>query len=237
MKRFHTFALLLALALGIVSEWLCFPILDGENQSDIFLGLKSIDYPEAYCLWFHSWPERLLGQIANPSPDFENSSYSRTFYVVAALQWALLYYLLFLLLRFFYRQTNPRILKITLAAPIVLLLVTLHYKLHSDFTEYPRMKGDIEMLAETAGRLRAEKDFNSGILRKFVFCGTNSTEKYLGTNSGPFQIWNPSFIDKPYEISRFAFDWELYGYNQMMQKKYRSSLKQTNTAPSLVSPP
>jgi hypothetical protein len=137
-----------------------------------------------------------------------------------------------LVLRFFYRQTNPRILKIALAAAIVLLFVTLHYKLHSDFSEHPRMEGDIEMLAETAGGLRAEKDFNSGMLRKFVFYGTNSTEKYMGTNSGPFQIWNPYFVDKPYDISRFALGWELYGYNQMMQKKYRDSLRQTNTPPS-----
>lgn len=233
MKRFHTFALLLALALGIVSEWFCFPILDGYNQSNIFLGLKSIDYPEAYCLWFHSWIDGLLGSYSvNHSELFSQLPESPAFHLIAVFQWTLLYYLIFLLFRFFYHQTNPRILKITLVASIVLLLVTLHYKLHSDFTEYPRMKGDIEMLADRAGRLRAEKDFNSGMLRKFVFYGTNSTEKYMGTNSGPFQIWNPYFVDKPYDISRFALDWELYGYNQMMQKKYGDSLRQTNTPPS-----
>jgi hypothetical protein len=232
MKRLHTYALLLAFALGIVSEWFCFPILDGDNQSNIFLGLKSIDYPEAYCFWFHSWPDRLLGEYANHSDSFPDLPQSPAFHAVAMLQWAFLYYLLFLVLRFFYHQTNPRILKITLVASIVLLLVTLHYKFHSDFTEYPRMKGDIEMLAETAGRLRAERDFNSGMLRKFVFYGTNSTEKYMGTNSGPFQIWNPYFVDKPYDISRFALGWKLYGYNQMMQKKYRDSLRQTNTPAS-----
>ena len=218
MKRFHTFALLLALALGIVSEWFCFPILDDGNQSNLFLGLKSIDYPEAYCLWFHSWPDRLLGEYANHSDSFPDLPQSPAFHAVAMLQWALLYYLLFLVLRLFYRQINPRLLKLSLVASIFLLLATLHYKLHSDFLEHPRMEGDIVMLAETAGRLRAEKDFNSGMLRKFVFCGTNSTEKYMGTNSGPFQIWNPSFDDKPYNISRFALGWEINGYNQLMQK-------------------
>jgi hypothetical protein len=54
----------------------------------------------------------------------------------------------------------------------------------------------------------------------------------MGTNSGPFQIWNPSFDDKPYNISRFALGWEINGYNQLMQKKYRDSLRQTNTSAS-----
>jgi hypothetical protein len=109
MKRFYIHALLLAFALGIASEWFCFPILDGDNQSNIFLGLKSIDYPEAYCLWFHSWPDRLLGEYANHSDFFPDLPQSPAFHAVAMLQWALLYYLLFLVLRFFYHQTNPRI--------------------------------------------------------------------------------------------------------------------------------
>lgn len=229
MKRFHTYVLLLAFALGVVTEWLCFPILDTDNQSNIFLGLKSVDYPEAYCLWLHSWIDNFLGSDSvNHSQLFSNFPESPTFHLIAVFQWTLLYYLIFLFFHFFYRQTNPRILKIALAVAIVLLFATLHCKLHSDYTEYPRMKGDAEMLAETVGRLRAEKDFNSGMLRKFVFYGTNSTEKYLGTNSGPFQMWSPNFVDQPYEVSSFAFDWQLYGYNQMMQKKYRDSLRHPN---------
>lgn len=228
MKRFHIYVLLVTLALGIVCEWFSFPILDSENQSNIFLGLKSISYPEAYCFWFHSWTDRLLGDFAISSPNFEQLSYSPTFYIVAALQWALLFYFLFLIIRFYYCQKNLVILKLTLIASIVFLLVTLHYKLQSDFSKYPRMKGDIEMLAETVGRLRAEKDFDAGKLRNFIFYGTNSTEIFLGTNSGPFQLWSPSFVDKPYEISSFALGCELYGYNQTMRGKYRASLRHTN---------
>jgi|GEM_PF-1414146 len=232
MKRFQTFSLLFAFALGIVTEWLCFPILDSGNQSNIFLGLKSIDYPEAYCLWFHSWTERLLGQAAIPSPNFENLSYSLTFYAVAALQWALLYYFLFLVFCFFYRQANPRILKIALTTVIVLLVVTLHYKLHSDFSDIPRMKNDIEIVADNVGRMRAEKDFSAGMLRKFVGSASNVVDRYIGTNSGAFEMWAPKFIPVPYEISEFAFEWEKHGYNQTMQKKYRDSLRHSNT-PSL----
>jgi len=66
-------------------EWLCSPILDTDNQSNIFLGLKSIDYPEAYIIWFHSWIERLFGDIADSSPD-SGGSFSKIFYFVATLQ-------------------------------------------------------------------------------------------------------------------------------------------------------
>ena len=232
MKRFQTFALLFAFALGIVTEWLCFPILDWDNQSNIFLWIKSIDYPEAFCLWFHSWPERLLGDLANPSPNFENLSYSPTFYAVAALQWALLYYFLFLVFCFFFRQTNPRILKIALTTAIVLLVVTLHYKLHSDFSDIPRMRNDIAIVAENVGRLRAETDFSAGMLRKFVGSGSNLVDRYIGTNSGAFEMWAPRFVPAPCDISESAFGREMNGYNQTMQKKYRDSLRQTNT-PSL----
>lgn len=227
MKRFHLLVALLAFLFGIVTEWLCFPILQSDSQSDVWLGLKTIDYSGAFCLWFHSWTERLLGRFANPSSGSEDS-YSPVFYIVASLQWALLFYLLFLVVHFFYRQTNPRILKLALAVTLILLLVTLHYKLHSDFSEYPRMKNDIESLAETAGGLRAEKDFDFGMLRKFVFSGSNSVDKFTGTNSGPYQIWISRYNPRPYEVSDFAIGWELYGYNQMMQKKYRTSLRQTN---------
>ena len=231
MQRFHRIALLLALALGIVTEWLCSPILDSDNQSNIFLGLKRIDYPEAYCLWFHSWPERLLGNLANPSPNFGNLSYSPAFYVVVTLQWTLLFYLLILIVRFFYCQNNPRILKVAFVVTLALLLATLHYKLHSDVSEHPRMKHDIQMCAENVGRMRAEKDFSAGILRKFVFSGSKSVEKYTGTNSGPFEMWTPNFVAEPYEISQFAAEWEFYGYNTMMQKKYRAALRQTTNSP------
>ena len=237
MKRFHTYALLIVLLLGIVSEWLCFPILDSDNQSNIFLGLKSIDYPEAYCLWFHSWPDRLLGEYANHSEQFPELPQSLAFHVVAALQWTILYCLIFLVLRFFYHQKNPRILKATLVVSIVLLLVTLHYKLHSDFSELPRMRNDVEMVAENAGRIRAEKDFSAGMLRKFVFSGTNSTDKYTGTNSGPFEMWVSRYAAVPYDISAFALGCELYEYNQTMVGKYRSSLKQTNSPNSSVTRP
>lgn len=147
---------------------------------------------------------------------------------MATLQWALVVYLLFLVARFFYHQTNPRVLKITIVAALAFLLATLHYKLHSDFSEKPRMETDVYILASKVGRMRAEKDFNSGMLRKIYFRGTNSIDKYTGTNFGPFQIWISRFNAVPYDISDSALQSELYEYNQVMQRKYRDSLNKTN---------
>ena len=87
-------------------------------------------------------------------------------------------------------------------------------------------------LARYEGSTKAERDFQSGKLRIFVFAGARDNDTFSGTNDGPYEVWYPQYYPKCYPF-RYREELMVKSYNDEMrdlESHPKKILNSTNTA-------
>ena len=125
--------------------------------------------------------------------------------------------------------------KIVIAILSVALLTSLGFLCYAFLQNYYWEK-TTDMLAVVGAGYRADNDFREGRLRIFVIAGESDTEKFSGTNDGPFEIWIPQYYAKLYPL-RYSIEQGVESYNETMRRLHKyhpEPIATTNTNTNLL---
>ncbi len=112
-------------------------------------------------------------------------------------------------------KSAPTSLKVLCAVVIILLLACVGFLANAVWTNF-WWKQQVYGLARYQGATRALHDFQSGRLRLFVVAGERDTDKFSGTNEGPFDIRFPQYYQKSFPM-RYSVEQMVDMYNEKMR--------------------
>jgi hypothetical protein len=111
--------------------------------------------------------------------------------------------------------TNPKFLKGVIVILVIALFVSLGFLTHTLWLN-SIWKLQVNTLAGYEGHERARRDFEAGKVRLFIISGERDSDKFSGTNDGPFEVWFPQYYPKFYPF-RYSEEEMAAAYNDRMK--------------------
>lgn len=221
MRFFKLNASLLALILTIIAGMLFFVVVS------IFGNFTEFGTPLNFTGWFFDW------FLTLPCYYLPRSLGDALCVPFSFLHLWLVFLAGIIFVRYISRKNNLRILKMIIAVLTITLIASFLFLIYSALWENSNWKNEVSSLANLQGYEEAKEDFQAGKLKKFAIAGDQQEEKFVGTNDGPFEVWNPIYISSwPYP-SRYSVEMKVTGYNLGMRSKYERTLTHTNAAKSV----
>ena len=142
-------------------------------------------------------------------------------------QWWIIFFFGILVTRLIARQHDPKILKGIIILLVLMLITLLGFLVHSQFWQNSNWKAQINLFVMEKAFEEAKKDFQAGKLKTYIIAGKCDTDKYSGTNDGPFAVWITHYYPSYYP-DRFIEEKRVEFYNMEMRGLYKRTLTETN---------